>query len=195
MNKPTNASLLPSLILLATIFCGLAACSSAPSSDLQQHYYVFDANPLPQVNRIPDNANVIEIRSVKLPRYLNGDQLVMQAKDHRFIKANYHSWADNLHAAIKRALINDINQLEGKYFAVNSCENCKQLSVYIEHFYPSEEGLLLLSGYLAVTQPNGVSSIRHFYNKSQLREAGYANAVKQMREQIRVLASEINQTP
>jgi uncharacterized lipoprotein YmbA len=64
--------------------------------------------------------------------------------------------------------------------------------VTIDHFYPSSDGKLLLSGSFEVITDNGQSTISRFQLLEELDGDGYANAVKQMRKQVGLLALRIN---
>lgn len=169
----------------------LFGCTSSPHIEENVTYYIFDANPLPQTTEHASNLTPVNIAAVKLPRYLSGDHLIMQSQDHSFVRANYHSWADNLDAAIKRAIISDVNQTNSKFYAVNKCQTCTSITVHIEHFYPTDGGDILLSGYTEQNSGNSENKITRFYYKTALESAGYANAVKQMRKQVSLLTKDV----
>jgi uncharacterized lipoprotein YmbA len=108
------------------------------------------------------------------------------------IKANYHSWADSLDDAIGRALLNDLNNLNENSEFVSRCNSCDSISVTIEHFYPGADGKLLLSGFFEISSKNAENTLSRFQFVDDLSIDGYANAVKQMREQVGTLAAQIN---
>jgi uncharacterized lipoprotein YmbA len=64
--------------------------------------------------------------------------------------------------------------------------------VTIEHFYPGADGKLLLSGFFEISSKNAENTLSRFQFVDDLSIDGYANAVKQMREQVGTLAAQIN---
>jgi uncharacterized lipoprotein YmbA len=178
-----------SLLIVAWVF--LAACtttSQAPDTT----YYLFDAEPVSQKQKVAKTR--IMLRKVSVPDYLSTNQLVMRDSGHILIKANYHSWADSLDESIQRALISDLNNLNDDMEFVMACIDCVSVKVTIEHFYPSSDGKLLLSGSFEVSSSTGEYTISRFQLLDELEGDGYANAVKQMRKQVRLLALRINKS-
>jgi hypothetical protein len=165
--------------------CSIASQAPAPT------YYLLDAQPLAQKQKLT-NAR-IKLEKINIPDYLSTNQLVMRDSGHVLIKANYHSWADSLDDAIQRALLSDLNNLNTHSEFVAWCDDCDSISVTIEHFYPAADGNLLLSGFFELSSKNDESKLFRFQLVDDLSIDGYANAVKQMRQQVGTLAAQINQ--
>jgi uncharacterized lipoprotein YmbA len=169
----------------------MSCISSKPAPDVT--YYLLDAGPNIQKKKAADG--LIEVKEVRLPDYLSTNQLVMLDSGHTLIKSSYHSWADSLDESMQRALVNDLNNLSEQNEFVAWCENCSKsmsVSITVEHFYPSIDGKLLLSGYFEVIDTQDENNVTRFQLVNELESDGYANSVKQMRHQIRDLAGSIS---
>lgn len=177
-----------SILFLSCLF--LAACGTMKQAP-DTTYYLFDADPVAQKEKLTETR--IKLENVNLPDYLSGNQLVMRDSGHILIQANYHSWADSLDESIQRALLNDLNNINTQSEFVVRCSPCDSISVTIEHFYPSAEGKLLLSGFFEISKHKGKNKLSYFQLVDELSVDGYPNAVKQMRVQISELAAQINQ--
>jgi len=176
---------------ILVVFCLLVSACGTMKQAPDVTYYLFDADPVAQKYKATELK--IKIEKVTLPDYLSSSELVMRESGHVLIKANYHSWADSLDESIQRALLNDLNNMNAESEFVVWCSPCDSISVTIEHFYPSAEGKLLLSGFFEVSKSKGENKLSYFQLVDELSVDGYANAVKQMRAQIAELAAQINQ--
>lgn len=178
-------------MLTLTAFCLLLMSCGTMSQAPDPTYYLFDAEP--RVQELKNTTSIIKLEQIKLADYLSTHQLVMRDGGQVLIKANYHSWADSLEDAIGRVLLSDLNNLNENTEFVTQCNSCDSISVTIEHFYPGADGKLLLSGFFKISSKNAKNSRSHFQLVDDLSIDGYANAVKQMREQVDALAVQINQ--
>ena len=176
---------------LLMVFCLFLSACSTTSQAPDITYYLFDAEPVAQKQKV-DKTRVM-LNKVRVPDYLSTNQLVMRDSGHILIKANYHSWADSLDEAIQRALLSDLNHLNDDKEFVSACNDCVSVTVTVEHFYPSSDGKLLLSGSFEVATEKGQNTISRFQLLEELHGDGYANAVKQMRQQVAQLAIQINE--
>lgn len=165
--------------------CGISSQAPAPT------YYLLDAAPLVQKHKLTNNR--IKLEKINIPDYLSTNQLVMRDSGHVLVKANYHSWADGLDDAIQRALLSDLNNLNAQSEFVAWCSDCDSINLTIDHFYPAVDGKLLLSGFFELSSKNKETRLFRFQLIDDLSIDGYANAVKQMREQVGSLANKINQ--
>jgi uncharacterized lipoprotein YmbA len=188
MQNPMQSSIQRAFCI--SLFCLLLAACSTTTQAPDTTYYLFDAEPMAQKQKSAEAR--IRLNQVNIPDYLSTNQLVMRDSGHILIKANYHSWADSLDEAIQRALMNDLNNLNLQNEFVAWCDECAELSVTIEHFYPSSNGKLLLSGFFEISGKDGMHKISRFQLVDELSSDGYANAVKQMRKQVGELATLIN---
>ena len=178
-------------VSMLAVFCLLVSACGTMKQAPDTTFYLFDADPLAQQHKATDVR--IKLEKINLPDYLSSNQLVMRKSGHLLIKANYHSWADSLDESIQRALLNDLNSMHAESEFVVWCSPCDSISVTIEHFYPSAEGKLLLSGFFEISKSEGENKLSYFQLEDELILDGYANAVKQMRAQISELAAKINQ--
>nr|WP_297349965.1 ABC-type transport auxiliary lipoprotein family protein [uncultured Glaciecola sp.] len=172
------------------VFCFFLMSCGITSQAPVTTYYLLDAEPLAQKQKVTSAR--IKLEKINIPDYLSTNQLVMRDSGHILIKASYHSWADSLDDAIQRALLNDLNNLNEQSEFVGWCSGCDSISVTIEHFYPAAEGTLLLSGFFELYSKDGETKLFRFQLVNNLSTDGYANAVKQMREQVGTLAAQIN---
>jgi hypothetical protein len=178
-------------MFMLTVFCLLVMSCGTMSQAPDPTYYLFDAEP--RVQKQKTTATRIKLEKIKLADYLSTNQLVMRDGGQVLIKANYHSWADSLEDAIGRALLSDLNNLNENSEFVTGCNSCDSISVTIEHFYPGADGKLLLSGFFEISSKNAENTLSRFQLVDDLSIDGYANAVKQMRQQVGALAAQINQ--
>lgn len=177
-------------VSILVVFCFFVSACGTMKQAPDITYYLFDADPVVQTYKGIETR--IKFEKVNLPDYLSGNELVMRESGHVLIKANYHSWAASLDESIHRALLNDLNNMNAKNEFVVWCSPCDSISVTIEHFYPSAEGKLLLSGFYEISKNKGEKKLSYFQLVDELDIDGYANAVKQMRAQISELAVQIN---
>jgi uncharacterized lipoprotein YmbA len=176
------------LIVFCVLLMSCGITSQAPAST----YYLLDAEPLAQKQKVTSAR--IKLEKINIPDYLSTNHLVMRDSGHILIKANYHSWADSLDDSIQRALLNDLNNLNEQIEFVGWCIDCNSISVTIEHFYPAADGKLLFSGFFELSSKDHEIKLFRFQLVDDLSSDGYANAVKQMREQVGNLAAQINQS-
>ncbi|MFT4732152.1 MAG: putative lipoprotein YmbA [Gammaproteobacteria bacterium] len=176
------------LIVFCVLLMSCGITSQAPAST----YYLLDAEPLAQKQKVTSAR--IKLEKINIPDYLSTNHLVMRDSGHILIKANYHSWADSLDDSIQRALLNDLNNLNEQIEFVGWCIDCNSISVTIEHFYPAADGKLLFSGFFELSSKDHETKLFRFQLVDDLSSDGYANAVKQMREQVGNLAAQINQS-
>ncbi|WP_251360207.1 membrane integrity-associated transporter subunit PqiC [Kangiella sp. TOML190] len=171
-------------------FCSLlillSACSSSPPA---MNYYLLDSTPV-AIDPSPGQT-LIKLSDVSVPNYLDQTNLVMRDANHKLIVANYHSWADDMSNTIRRVLMADLNQASNNYSFVSSCETCTNLEVSVEHFYPTQQGDVILSGTYQLKDDSSLR--RNFLIKNSLPASGYEQSVATMRESLKQLAQEINQ--
>ena len=179
------------LILVMSITIGLSACGTTVQAP-DTTYYLFDANPVAQLNKEAKTSVMLDI--VSLPDYLKTNQLVMKEGDNQLIKANYHSWADGLGEAMQRALLNDLNASMAETEWLDFCRKCTKVKVTIEHFYPDRNGEVLLSGSFRVSKRNEHTATRvfRFHYTDTLEKDGYTGAVKKMRALSKKLSHDIS---
>lgn len=165
----------------------LLGCSSATSP--QVNYYLLDSEPKATQNKTA--TRIVQLNPIHLPRYLDQPQLVTRDNNQKLIIANYHSWADDMSNSIRRILLNDLNSSIDDVFYIESCQKCDNLIVNIEHFYPTSNGEVVLSGKYQLKK-NNKSNYYTFFLEDDLERDGYDHAVTKMRRLLQKLAVQIN---
>lgn len=169
--------------LFALVAAGAMAlsCSTlSPPPTPETKYFVLD---LPPSGSMPPQASKqILVSTIRLPEYLNQQQLVVREKDHQIRIAKYHSWAEPLQVSIRRSIANQLNHKDLGYSFVQSCNRCPQLNVDIHHFYPTVDGEVLLTGSYVIAGSRKLKADPHpFHYSGSLATDGYSAAVTEMR--------------
>jgi uncharacterized lipoprotein YmbA len=164
------------------------ACSStAPSPTMQ--YYLLDTASDKSMSDVVNSTVSIELTS--LPDYLNQSSLVMLIDDHKMEVARFHSWADRLADSIARVTEYESSLILLERTAPISCRACYNIRLNIEHFYPSLEGDVFLSGYYEYTDMREETRRIRFSIKDEMRQDGYQEAVKTMRNMLITLSEQM----
>ena len=160
----------------------LLACSSTPSSK----YYLLDADAV----QAEGNTKLKNVRidHIYLPDYLKQDKLVMKLDSHEIVFANYHMWGERFDKAITRSLTNRLNEGSDRYFYTKNCNKCKNLKVYVEHFYPNEKGEVHLAGSYEYA-----GKVKVFNLEKKLDKNGYEASITSMASLIKDLSMDINE--
>lgn len=166
----------------------LAGCSlNTPTPAMT--YHLLDHKEVKLEQRLPKAK--VALSKVRLTDYLLQPNLVMRRDSNQLELANYHHWAEPLDKAVQRILIAKLNQQNPNYGTVNHCIDCKQLSLFIEHFYPNEQGQVVLSGYFVIGQGKASDEVEYFRLSGSQRDAGYAASVEVMRQLLDELSSQM----
>lgn len=179
------------LFTFLALFALVGCINSKTAPDT--YYYILDNTPqaLPQsaVANSKDSLKQVKVRQVVLPSYLNQPNLVVKLSDHQIKIANYHFWAEDLRQSIQQVLINELNLKNPKTSYTEMCVSCDELVITIAHFYPTENGDVLLSGSYYRTSSY---TPYNFVLTSTLDQGGYDNAVSAMRALLGELAEQID---
>lgn len=163
----------------------VSACANAPLP--QSKIYVLDDLP----DRVSNDATaLIAINKIELPDYLNQRKLVLRQLDQQILIANYHIWGDDLPDSIRRVLAHELSNNGQEYRVVNSCSACGELTIRVDHFYPTDSGEAVLAGSYTYSQDEA-QIYKQFSFKRILREDGYDEAVYQMRQLLLELSNNI----
>lgn len=165
----------------------LSACASKSVPDT--HFYLLD--PAPQKLSNDYREKLVGVSKIRLPKYLKNNQLMMLGAHNKLIPANYHKWADEFGPSIRRVLIAHLELASYTTSYTDACDQCDALNITIEHFYPTEDGRLILSGNYELETIDGISLRKRFAYEETLPKAGYAQAVKEMNALVKQLAMEI----
>jgi len=171
----------------AVLVLGGCVNSEAPPDTF---YYVLD--PAPQTYDAKTNATPYKIKPVVLPDYMNQPNLVLKLSDHQIKITNYHFWAADLRQSVQSVLINELNLINNAASFSNNCGQCTEISVYIQHYYPTEDGDVVLSGNYQINSGQQSQSLHSFSLKNSLQKGGYDEAVAAMRKLLDELAADIN---
>lgn len=174
-------------LILITMF-GLGGCATT-SSKPTITYYLLDQAQQPIV---AENAiRSVAIDPVFVAEYLSLPNLVLKQDDHQIILANYHLWAEPLPPSIKRAIISDLSSIVPNVSIVDRCANCDLIKLYVDHFYPEQQGEAVFAGRYTIRRAGGIVQNHIFSLRAPLATDGYSAAVKQMRNLIQTLAQQI----
>lgn len=178
--RPLAALAIAALAAFA-ISLGAGCTSLTPAPTPETKYFVLDLPPKGKLP--PQSLDKILVAPVRLPEYLNQQQLVVREKDHQIRIAKYHSWAEPLEVSIRRSISSQLNHKDLGYSFVPSCRGCPQLLVDIHHFYPTVDGEVLLTGGYRFEglARSGANQFKPFHFAGTLSSDGYASAVTEMR--------------
>jgi uncharacterized lipoprotein YmbA len=156
-------------------------------------YYILDSTPQSAEHtttaKTDGSVRHIKVNPVVLPDYLNQPNLVLKLSDHQIKIANYHFWAEDLRQSIQQVLINELNiNNVATTFAKICSGTCLTLDITIDHFYPTEDGNVMLAGTYYLSDKQVVK--RFVINKS-LSKGGYDEAVPVLRSLLSDLAKQI----
>lgn len=167
----------------------ISACSTTQLAP-PINYYLLDTKPASPGQKL--SSNLVQIKAVELPDYLEQPQLIIRENDHRLRIANYHSWADNLGDSIRRVLLSELNSLNQDFSFTNKCDQCRALRISIDHFYPTADGQVVLSGLFESVTVQGDRQVEQFLLSADLKTDGFDNSVSQMRELLSRLSAKID---
>lgn len=175
----------------------LNACATT-SSEPALRYYVLDESLV--AADTSSRITKLAIAPITVSAYLEQPNLVLKDGEHEFTVANYHLWADPLDSSIRRAVSTDLMLLRNDLLVMNECASCKQLKIWVNHFYPSADGQISLSGSFsiessALSDSAAAAQInqRFSFVGTQQRD-GYTGSVIEMRSLIKNLSAQIAST-
>lgn len=177
------------LVFLCTSLLSACASNSIPE---QMRYYVLESSPSSPVAVAPkQTARQVKLMPVTVPDYLKQANLVMKLSNHEISIANQHLWAEDLRQSIEQVLLNQLNQRFADILFTEQCAKCARLSIDIQHFYPTVNGKVYLSGFYEMRALDK-TTIRHAFSFStQLENGGYIESVAAMRELLQQLGAAI----
>ncbi len=178
--------------ILAVIATGVATLSGCglnqPAPEMK--YHLLDNQKVAMNHKLP--VTKVAIAKVKLSDYLLQPNLVMRVQDNQLDVANYHSWAEPLDKAVQRILIDNLNQKRSETGFVDRCQNCSQVHVFIDHFYPDEAGQVSLSGRFTINNPEQSPQVEYFSFAQEQVGSGYKGSVVVMNQLLTQLSDKIN---
>ena len=188
--------------LLAICFC-MTLLIGCTSKSLSVRYYLLHT---PEKN-LSDNMNkekpIVVLQLLDVAEYLRQTSLVMQVEQNQLYYSRQDVWAENLQTSFYQALLQDLNATgQRNYVALSAPEAIDattSISVKLAHFHATDKSSVVSSGryWLSATNAQakknnkrGVASHTFFF-ESELKQDGYAQAVKQLRMLVTSLAEQI----
>lgn len=189
-------------IFISVCLLGLTACvNTAPTPD--SFYYVLEPVPVTSKNMAApqDDSNtslakpaaIVKLMPLNVPDYLNQPNLVLKLEDHQIKIANYHFWAEDLRTSTHRILVNETNARSETTRYAKRCIDCDELTITIDHFYPTESGDVFLAGSFEIAKRDGTSQYADFKFNRNISEGGYNAAVAKMRMLLNDLAQRVTE--
>lgn len=179
-------------ILLALSMLLLASCAGSRTT-ITKNYYVLGLDDVPTTTQPQANGQGFALNRVTLPDYLNERGIAMILTDSRVNIARNALWAEPLQNTIPRLLAHDIKRACACPVSIDQAsadtdEATGNLSIRIDRFGPTEDGMVVLSGEIELSQAGSTGNSRTFYISKDLTGDGYAAAVRNMRELLSELA-------
>ncbi|MFC4701938.1 membrane integrity-associated transporter subunit PqiC [Glaciecola siphonariae] len=180
-------------IRICFIICvfSLTACSSSGPGPKVQYYLLDTASDR---SLTTDGASQLaEVRVGAVPDYLNQNALIMMVSEHTLEIARYHKWADRLTDSIARVVEYEYNQALIVSEADSACEQCRSIVLFIEHFYPTADGDVFLTGFYQYNNDQSAPIKKRFNLQGRIQGDGYKAAVVEMRQLLVELSAHIAQ--
>lgn len=159
------------------------------------HYYLLTPPESDATTRQIEAHHTVVLMPVWLASYLQQGSLVMQTKPHELHFSHNHLWGQRLEQGITQAMLNEMNKQGIKLISEHETSNDQKhirLEVHIEHFLPTDNAEVLLSGHYRVIHKDSSKIGEHrFYYTQALKNDGYEHAVGQMRDLIGQLTKDI----
>ena len=197
INTPVFLKAFAGVCIAANLY-GCANSTAIPDT----FYYVLEATPSldssPKQSASSNEQHIsnsgvakyFSVSPVKLPLYMNQANLVLKLSDHKIKVSNYHYWAEDIGTSSQNIIIKELRQLMPQIGVYSRCQDCINIDIEIEHFYPSEQGEVYLSGSFTLKTGNRISA-HSFSFKQALENGGFEESVSVMRELLSSLAREI----
>lgn len=195
----------------------LFSCAEAPSSKVTSYLLntpEFNKSVVQSLQKITmaEHENRLILDDIVLPEYLKQPSLVMLVSGNQLHYAHYHVWGESLEQGIKKTLTLFLNHLFGQQqlnqqqvgkllvLEKNDVNKTLHLSLEIDHFYPTDQGDVILTGrYWFNGSSSKVNNLSYKKNtvefnfKQSIIANGYSQTVKQMHVLLGKLANNINQ--
>ena len=181
------------IFVLAT--AGLIGCGSTPVED---HYYslVLAAGDPAPVERTEGHSGELQVGPVGLPDYLNHRGISTQTGPNKIQSAGHNFWAEPLDEAIGKVLVRDIARgSEGLSVTRNggrrsTTADCR-LEIEFDKFHATDSGSVVSSGRYWLSNDD-LRIHEEFSLSRRLSTDGYAQAVNELRETLRAVATLIS---
>lgn len=177
---------------------GITGCMNSPEPPESFHYLLDAAPALSSQSSQTSKREFarpaqVKVLALNLPDYLQQPNLVLKMSNHQIKIANYHFWAEDLNHSIQQILIKELNQTSSTISYHQRCIACDEIAITIDHFYPTDQGKVVLSGSYDQIANDGSYSASRFSFVTELNKGGYDEAVEAMRALLTELAKQVNQ--
>jgi uncharacterized lipoprotein YmbA len=178
----------------------LASCTSKP---LMVKYYLLHTPDNKILNTRVQTKPIVILQMVDVAEYLNQSGLVMQIDKFELYYSRQDVWAEKLQSSFYKALLEDLNATGQRNYVVYDSPNAvfasSRIKIELAHFHATDTSSVVSSGryWLSLNSPqsteqNELTSLSHaFFFESELKQDGYAHAVKKLRTLINDLAKQI----
>lgn len=188
------------IVIICLCLTFLNSCTSEP---LSVRYYLLHT-PENKVTNTSDNAKpIVVLQLLDVADYLRQPSLVMQVDQYELHYSHQDVWAEKLQSSFFKALLQDLNTTEQRNYVASSSPEAinaiMKISVKLEHFHATNASTVVSSGryWLSAHKLQNdknkdlANSSHSFYFRSELKQDGYAHAVKQLRTLVDDLAKQI----
>jgi uncharacterized lipoprotein YmbA len=198
---------------IVTICLFMALFSSCTSKPLSVRYYLLHTPEIKVSNTTlvtksttstPTKTKPIAVlQSLDVADYLRQSSLVMQVDQHQLYYSRQDVWAEKLQSSFYKALLQDLNATGQRNYVASDSPNATQaaaaVTIRLDHFHATDSSTVVSSGRYWLSGNNQqidkvinlTSSSHVFFFESDLKQDGYAAAVKQMRTLVTSLATQI----
>jgi uncharacterized lipoprotein YmbA len=135
--------------------------------------------------------------------YLRQTSLIMQIDQHELYYSRENVWAENLQSSFYKALLQDLNAIGQRNYVTSSApeaiEANASIKIDLSHFHATNNSTVVSSGryWLTENDHQPIKNKKHalsshtFFFESELKQDGYAQAVRQLRALVTSLSKQI----
>lgn len=178
----------------------LISCTSKP---LSVKYYLLHT-PENRVSKTTGTAQPIAVlESLIVADYLRQSSLVMQVNQYELHYSRQDVWAEKLQSSLHKALLQDLNSANQQNYVASSSSNAHlagtTITIKLDHFHATDASTVVSSGQYwlsadsrQLSKNKDLAMSNHlFFFELELKQDGYAHAVKQLRKLVAHLAKKI----
>lgn len=187
--------------ILAICLCMLLiSCTSNP---LSVRYYLLHT-PEGNLSTTTDSEKpIVVLHSLNVADYLRQTSLIMQIDQHELYYSRENVWAENLQSSFYKALLQDLNATGQRNYVTSSApeamEATTSIKIDLSHFHATDNSTVISSGryWLTGNEHQLIENKKHalsshtFFFESELKQDGYAQAVRQLRTLVTSLSKQI----
>ncbi len=181
---------------LFVFILGLSACHSNTQSI---RYYSLNLNSFQNSGKMITSDKVrVVIDPIRLVKFLNQDNMIIQIGENEIYKASFHRWAEPLDQSIIKLLVQKLNDKKSnvyqfvKRYGVTSQKSALHLGLEIDQFHSTDNAQVILSGhYRLYTKDQSFEMMEYFNLSDQLTSNGYPHSVQKLKGLLDQLAEQI----